>query len=70
MRVPPRFEQEVETEKVCKLKKSLYGLKKSPRAWFKKFNRTLNQLGYQYGQANHTLFTSKWKEVYLNYMCG
>jgi len=41
---------------VCKLKKSLYGLKQSPKAWFKKLSMTLNCLGYKQGQVNHTMF--------------
>ena len=37
MDVPPGFE-DIKTEgKVCRLKKSLYGLKQSPRAWFERF---------------------------------
>ena len=57
MRIPPEFEKDYMKEKVCRLKKSLYGLKQSPRAWLKRFSDTLYQLGYKQGQANHTLFT-------------
>ena len=32
MEIPPDFETQVTINKVCKLKKSLYGLKQSPRA--------------------------------------
>ena len=42
--------------KVCKLKKSLYGLKQSPRAWFDRFNKTVKKYGYSQCQADHTLF--------------
>ena len=52
--IPPSFE---EKGKVCRLKKSLYELKQSPSAWFKKFSTTLHQLGYQQGHSNQTLFT-------------
>ncbi|CAL5375989.1 unnamed protein product [Camellia sinensis] len=34
MDIPPGFEDHQTEGKVCKLRKSLYGLKQSPRAWF------------------------------------
>ena len=57
MRIPPRFEMEGRVGKVCRLKKSLYGIKQSPRTWFKRFSTTLNQLEYKQGQSDYTLFT-------------
>ena len=57
MRIPPGFETNHTRSKVCKLEKSLYGLKQSPRALFKRFSNTLYKLGYTQGQADHTLFT-------------
>ena len=39
MTQPPRFESKGEC--VCHLKKSIYGLKQSPRAWFDKFNKAV-----------------------------
>ncbi|KAL6333016.1 hypothetical protein AAG906_020036 [Vitis piasezkii] len=33
--------------KVCKLKKSLYGLKQSPRAWFGRFTKSMRDFGYR-----------------------
>lgn len=51
----PRFE-EGRSGEVCRLKKSLYGLKQSLRAWFEKFTQVVRRCGYNQGQANHTLF--------------
>jgi len=47
IRIPPGFEREDTRGKVCRLKKSLYGLEQSPRAWFKRFSDTLHQLEYK-----------------------
>ena len=41
---------------VCKLKKSLYGLKQSPRAWFGRFSTTMKEFGYKQSNSDHTLF--------------
>jgi hypothetical protein len=41
---------------VCHLKKSIYGLKQSPRAWFDKFSKTVVSHGMTRSQANHFVF--------------
>jgi len=56
MDIPPGFENKFGSN-VCKLNKSLYGLKQSPRAWFEKFTQSMKKQGYIEGHANHTLFT-------------
>ena len=44
MRMPPRFEEG--NKQVCKLKKSLYGLKQSSRGWFTRLIIALKGFGY------------------------
>ncbi|KAL6341436.1 hypothetical protein AAG906_032555 [Vitis piasezkii] len=44
---------------VCKLKKSLYGLKQSPRAWFGRFTKSMRAFGYCQRNSYHTLFLKK-----------
>ncbi|CAJ2666701.1 unnamed protein product [Trifolium pratense] len=56
MDIPPGFEDKFGSN-VCKLNKSLYGLKQSSRAWFEKFTYSMKKQGYIQGQTDHTLFT-------------
>ena len=55
MSPPSGFKESLGDGKVCKLKKSFYGLKQSPRAWFERFGKVINHCGYTQSQANHTM---------------
>ncbi|BBH03624.1 hypothetical protein Prudu_014548 [Prunus dulcis] len=55
MDMPPGID-ETSQGKVCRLRKSLYGLKQSPRAWFGRFSQAMQKYGYRPSQADHTLF--------------
>ena len=58
MSIPPRISGSDEN-KVCLLKKALYGLKRSSRAWFGRFGRfdkVMIANGYKQSQGDHTLF--------------
>jgi hypothetical protein len=57
MAQPPGFESKGES--VCHLRKSLYGLKQSPRAWFDKFSSTVVSHGMTRSQADHSVFFKK-----------
>jgi hypothetical protein len=62
MSQPPGFESHSQPNYVCRLHRSLYGLKQSPRLWFQKFNNFMLSHGYSrllsepniYIRHNHT----------------
>ena len=45
--------------KVCRLNKSLYGLKQSPRAWFCRFTKSMKAFGYSQSNWDHTLLLKR-----------
>ena len=55
--LPPGCNRQTEGNKqVCRLRKSLYGLKQSPRAWFGRFTSFMKSIGYKQSNSYHTLF--------------
>lgn len=56
MDIPPGFSNDQTAGKICRLCRSLYGLKQSPRAWFGRFSKAMRIQGYKQSNADHTLF--------------
>nr|KYP41832.1 Retrovirus-related Pol polyprotein from transposon TNT 1-94 [Cajanus cajan] len=56
MEIPQGFKVQNERNKVCLLKKALYGLTQSLRAWFGRFTKEMVSLEYRQSQGDHTLF--------------
>ena len=65
MNILPEYGDSTTKGKVCKLKKALYRLKQSPRAWFGWFTQTIKTLGYQQCHGQHTLFFKRSSQVSL-----
>ena len=53
---PPAYVDRNYPNRVCRLQKSLYGLKQSPRAWYSKLSSKLQSLGFVPSQADTSLF--------------
>ncbi|RVW85983.1 Retrovirus-related Pol polyprotein from transposon RE1 [Vitis vinifera] len=56
MEQPPSFVAQGESGLVCRLRRSLYGLKQSPRAWFSRFSSVVQKFGMFRGTADHSVF--------------
>ncbi|KAI3494584.1 hypothetical protein L1887_40716 [Cichorium endivia] len=64
MKIPQGFYKETET-RVCRLQKSLYGLKQASRNWYHKFTKRLLDMGFQQSKADHSLFIWDKNGVYI-----
>ncbi|RVW79276.1 Retrovirus-related Pol polyprotein from transposon TNT 1-94 [Vitis vinifera] len=54
--IPSGYVANTEGNVVCKLQRTLYGLKQSPRAWFGRFSTAMKKYGFQQSNSDHTLF--------------
>jgi hypothetical protein len=59
MKQPKGFVVKGKKELVCKLKKSLYGMKKSPRVWYKTFDTYILGLGFVRSRADHYVYSNQ-----------
>lgn len=55
MKPPPGFYPDDE-KKVCRLRRSIYGLKQPPRCWFAKLTKSLREYGFEQTHADYSLF--------------
>ena len=62
LEAPPGFSGEFKIGEGCRLKKTLYGLKQSPRVWFGRFSDAMKSYGYQQSNSDHTFFLKKREE--------
>lgn len=56
MKQPPGFVTESQKEKVCRLNKSIYGLKQAARSWNLKLSNALSEIGFTQSNEDECLF--------------
>ena len=68
MTLPPSYTpkkvEHLPPNAVCRLQKSLYGLRQASRQWFLKFSGTLLDRGVMQSNTDHTLFICNLQGVY------
>ncbi|KAH9291902.1 hypothetical protein KI387_042909 [Taxus chinensis] len=65
MTQPESFKIKGKEDLVCRLKKSLYGLKQSPRMWNQKFDRYVLRLGLERSKADPCVYFKHEGEYYV-----
>jgi hypothetical protein len=56
MKQPPGFVHSLFKGKVCRLNKTLYGLKQSPREWYEEVLRAFHEMAFTRCQHDHSIF--------------
>lgn len=56
MEAPPGFEKMIDSNKICRLQKSIYGLPQSGRNWFKRLRKELLNLGLKQLANDNCIF--------------
>jgi len=65
MAQPKCFEVQGKENLVCKLHKSLYGLKETLRQWYKKFNEFMRNSGFHKCEEDHCCYVKKYVNSYI-----
>ena len=68
MTQPDGFQVPGKENHVCKLKKSLYGLKQSPRQWYKRFDSYMVKLGYTRSSYDCCVYYNRLKDDLFIYL--
>ena len=63
MRQPRGYEEQGKEEHVCKLRRSLYGLKQSPRQWYKRFDEFVLKIGFKRSLYDSCVYIRKLKAI-------
>lgn len=65
MQQPMGYVEKSHEDKVCKLKKSIYGLKQSSRQWYKKFHATILSNGFYMCYKDHCVYINRFHHKFV-----
>jgi transposase InsO family protein len=65
MAQPTGFEAKGHERKVCRLKRSIYGLKQSSRQWYFRFHDSITSFGFEMIEEDHCLYLKRSKRSIL-----
>ena len=65
MHQPQGFVDNQYPSHVCRLHKSIYGLKQAPHAWFDKFTAHLSTIGFHASSADPSLFVWHYSNSFI-----
>lgn len=65
MEIPKGFEHNFETNKVCLLKRSIYGLKDSGLVWYQTLDKKLKSMQFKPLNSDKCVYKSETSEIYL-----
>ncbi|PKU87548.1 Retrovirus-related Pol polyprotein from transposon TNT 1-94 [Dendrobium catenatum] len=65
MRQPKGFEDSMNPDYVCHLKKAIYGLKQAPRQWYTTFTNHLLNSGFQHSRADPSLLIYRRRDIQI-----
>ena len=62
---PEGFVEPGQESKVCKLTKSLYGLKQIPKQWHEKFDSCMIENGYKSNECDKCIYSKSWNNLHV-----
>ena len=62
---PKGFVELGQESKLCKLTKSLYGLKQTPKQWHEKFDSCMIENSYKSNECDKCIFSKSWNNLHV-----
>ena len=62
---PEWFTVQGQENLVCKLRKSLYGLKQAHRQWYKKFDSFMHRIGFKRCETDHCCYVKSFDNSFI-----